>query len=243
MDNNWEKIELYKNITNDNNNINNNYYENKPTDYIFILAGGLKENGEINDFVKKRLDKGIELYNEIKNNSKNCKIIVMGGGTYHKSPFLNEDKFVIHESTSCAIYLNKNGIKAENIFREWSSYDTIANGLFAYMNFIIPLNIKKIYLITSEFHIDRTKTIFNYFNTLYGNLIKINYITTENYGIDKNILIERIKRENNSNINFKNNIIDNYHTLNDFMNWFYINHNAYKSIINYEINNNINKTY
>ena len=68
-------------------------------------------------------------------------------------------------------------------------------------------------------------------------------ITTENYGIDKNVLNERKKRENNSNINFKNNIIDNYHTLNDFMNWFYINHNAYKSIINYEINNNINKTY
>ena len=50
--------------------------------YIFVLAGGIDNNNEPNIFVKKRLDKAIEMYNLTSNNI----IIVLGGGTYHKPP-------------------------------------------------------------------------------------------------------------------------------------------------------------
>ena len=43
------------------------------------------------------------------------------------------------------------GVCPNMIYKEWSSYDTIANGFFAFTNFIIPLKQKNIILITSEF--------------------------------------------------------------------------------------------
>ena len=86
--------------------------------YIFVLAGGLQENGEVHSFVKRRLDKAIEIYNEIIE-YKPCKIIVMGGGTYHKPPVLNESNYVIHESSSCAVYLTQHGnIEPPPIYEE-----------------------------------------------------------------------------------------------------------------------------
>jgi len=148
------------------------YQTNDEIFYIFVLAGGLQENGEVHEFVKTRLDKAIELYNEIIEYQP-CKIIVMGGGTYHKPPILNESNYVIHESSSCALYLTQHGnIEPKNIYREWSSYDTIANGYYAYLNYIQPLNIKKFTLITSEFHMPRAKVIFDYFNLLSNYLKK-----------------------------------------------------------------------
>ena len=213
--------------------------------YIFVLAGGLKEDGSVHDFVKSRLDKAIQLYNDYKKINIDSVIIVMGGGTYHKPPILNKEKYVIHESSSCASYLHKAGIPAQYIYREWSSYDTIANGYYAFLTYILPLNICNCRLITSEFHIERASTIFDYFNKIiYDNKLSIIYIQTSNTNLPQNILCEREKREKTSNENFKQNIVKNINTLYDFTTWFYSEHGAYKSIISYVINkDDINNTY
>ena len=97
MDNSWEKLNSSQNLIELDDDKNN-----KIENLICVLAGGLQENGEPHEFVKKRLDKAIELYD-----TKKSHILVLGGGTYHKPPFLNKDGFIIHESTSCAIYLSK----------------------------------------------------------------------------------------------------------------------------------------
>jgi hypothetical protein len=212
------------------------------TKYIFVLAGGLDEKGEVHNFVKVRLDKCIELYYTSIINA-NYKIIVFGGGTYHKPPILNTNGYVIHESTACAKYLIDKGIPAENIFREWSSYDTLANGYYAFINFIIPLNIGDIILITSKFHMLRTKQIFNYFIKIFKKEVVITYIETNNSEIDINALEIRNKREHETIKKYNDNIINTYNTVEDFTIWFYTQHNAYKSLINYEINNKINKSY
>jgi len=119
--------------------------------YIFVLAGGTDNTNHPNNFVKKRLDKAIELYNLTSNNI----IIVLGGGTYHKPPGLDSNNYVIHESTSCANYLINKGISPDKIIREWASYDTIANGYFAFLNYIIPFKMNECYIITSQFHMNQ----------------------------------------------------------------------------------------
>jgi hypothetical protein len=206
--------------------------------YIFVLAGGHDDNGECNSFVKNRLNLAIDIYK--KNN--NCKIICMGGGTYHKPPILNKLNYVIHESTTCAYYLCKNGIKEQDIYREWGSYDTIANGFFAYTNFILPLKIKNMILITSEFHMERSKEIFNYFISKCPFEIKIEYIESSNQTIKEDVLKERKKRELESLNNFKNNI--EILSMEEFVEWFYTEHSAYKSIVNYyPLDNNLSSTY
>lgn len=231
----FEKTNIYDCSFNNINNINNNNII-----YIVVLAGGVKENGLVNDFVLKRLDYAIKLYNKFNNN---CKIICLGGGTYHKPPVLNNTKYVIHESTSCAKYLFSKNIPASAIYREWASYDTIGNGYYFYTNYVIPLNIKNIYIITSDFHIKRTKIIFNFFNNIFKTSLNINYISTENYNMNENTLKIRRERENNSSDIFTKNIVNKINTVQDFSIWFYTQHNAYKSIINYTNNNYINKTY
>ena len=96
-----------------------NSSEKKDIKYIFVLAGGQKSNGDVNDFVAKRLDKSIELYSSFMNECYKCKIVCLGGGTYHKKPQLDINGYVVHESSSCAMYLLNNGIPEHDIYREW----------------------------------------------------------------------------------------------------------------------------
>ena len=234
---NWEKHPITINIKNEKF-----YTHKKETKFIVVLAGGLDENGKIHNFVNKRLDKAIELYLNYTNNI-NCKIICMGGGTYHKPPFINNNSYVVHESSACANYLVGKNICKSDIYREWYSYDTIANGFFFFSNYCHHFKINNIDLITSKFHINRTKTIFNYFNNIFLNNIEINYISTENYNIDNKTLAIRQARENESNEYFIQNIVNIFKTLEEFSKWFYEEHNAYKAIINFKLDENINKTY
>lgn len=240
MDTNWENLSIYTNEDKIDKVKENNI--EKEVDYIVVLAGGLQENGKVHSFVQSRLDKAIEIYVDIRS-KKQCKIIVMGGGTYHKPPFLNRDKYVVHESTSCAHYLYCKGIPPQDIYREWSSYDTIANGFYCFLNYILPLEIKHCILITSEFHIERSKSIFEFFNCLCGNYCFFEYITVNNNGISSSILEERVKREKRSCIQFQKTIKNCIKNWKDFTLWFYTHHDAYKSIIEYKNNDKINKSY
>lgn len=99
------------------------------------------------------------------------------------------------------------------------------------------------YIITSQFHMNRTQTIFNYFNKLImNNSIDLKYIETENV-IEKDILKVRMDRERQSDNNFKENIVAHKDTIEKFSLWFYTQHNAYKSNISYYSDYLINDTY
>ena len=129
--------------------------------YILVLAGGLTNN-KVNNFVKKRLDEAIKLYNT----NKNCIIICIGGGTLHKPAILNSSGYILYESSVCAQYLIDNFVNEKDIYREWGSLDTLGNGFFSFTNFIVPLKINEFYLITSNFHMERSLDIFSYFTIL-----------------------------------------------------------------------------
>ena len=98
-------------------------------DAIFVLAGGIDKEGYVHKWVERRLDVAYQLHK-----SSNKKIICLGGGSYHIPPITNKNNFVIHESTSCSEYLISLGTDPKYIFKEWSSYDTIANAMFNLAN-------------------------------------------------------------------------------------------------------------
>lgn len=209
------------------------------TKYIVILAGGCCNSNKLNCFVEKRLDKCINIY------KKGTKIIILGGGTYHKQPILDYRGMVKHESSLCAEYLLNKSIPEKDIYKEWSSFDTIANGFFFYLQFERPLKIDNIDLVTSKFHMPRTKVIFNYFKTLFNTDIKINYIESDDK-LDKDLLVLRKEREHESKISFENNIVNKINKIDEFMEWFYTKHNAYRARIQYDkipINSDLKKTY
>lgn len=212
-------------------------------DYIAVLAGGLDENGQNNPWVKDRLDIAIQLYH-----LRPRKIIVVGGGTYHRQPCLNSEGFVLHESTICAKYLIETGdIPFTDIYKEWASYDTIANGFFVYTNFILPLNIKKILVITSDFHITRTKLIFDWMNDMFTNACACEpvCIGVSTKYLDQDIIEARNRREQKSVESIKK-LSNDKKTLFEFNTWFYTEHKAYNNDFNHvaeQIDENTKKSY
>lgn len=208
-------------------------------EYIFVLAGGMKNSQQNHKFVESRLNRAVEEFTK----TDDAIIVCMGGGTYHKPPFTTNHGYVIHESTCCAKYLIKNyNIEPNKIMREWSSYDTIGNGYFAFMHWIYPLKLPNFTVITSEFHIKRVKVIFDYFNTLFEVNAKINYIATNNSEMNNTVLGTRIEREQNSIISFRR-TIKKLQTLKQFIEWFYTDHSAYCANIEYSQNSEINESY
>jgi vancomycin permeability regulator SanA len=195
-------------------------------EYVFVLAGGLDNLGRNHPWVKDRLDVAYRLY-EIKKR----KIIILGGGTYHKPPHINREKFVIHESTMGAKYLLDKGIPAEDLYREWGSYDTIANGFFSLLNFIIPLGIKSALVITSDFHMPRSKAIFRWIYQLWNQKCDLEFLEVSTKYLDNEIIQARTDREKRSLITFHQ-VMDKIQTMKDFHYWFYREHQAYNCNFN-----------
>jgi len=237
--NDWNKINYkYNNLFNklDNIKLNKNY------DVIYILAGGFNNKGIINKWVKRRLDYFINLYNKNKNNIKY--VVCLGGGTYHKPPVLNTEKYVIHESTGLVKYLLDNRIPKNILMREWFSYDTIANGYFSYINFTKIRNWKNILVITSNFHLERSKLIFEWIYSLDNIKYNLDFIGVSDKGFDINIINSRIKREKQSIINLKK-VISKINNLEKLHEWFHKEHNCYNCNFNniQKLDENIKNSY
>ena len=190
------------------------------TKNIFILAGGLTDNKENNLWVNERLKKALTIEG---NNNFYC----IGGGTYHKPHLLDNSGFVIYESSKMVEFLLNNNIEKKNIKTEWSSYDTIGNGYFSFINFIIPLKLNNIYVITSNFHIERVRLIYNYFNNLFNLNLIITYIDSIN-NMDRELLEIRTLREKESCEKFIG-VMKKNNTLEKFIYWFYNDHDCYNS--------------
>ena len=93
-------------------------------------------------------------------------------------------------------YLLDNGIPKNIIMREWFSYDTIfPNGYFSYINFTKIRNWKNILVITSDFHLERSKLIFEWIYSLDNTKYNLNFIGVSDKGLDTNIINYRRIRE------------------------------------------------
>ena len=216
--------------------INNKYEINEiKLDIIIVLAGGLNEKGKLHEWVIRRLNRAIELYKIY-----NIPILCCGGGTYHKPPFINDSGFVVHESTECVNYLVQNNVMKNMIYREWSSYDTIANAFFSMTSHIwCRPKIKNIAIITSEFHNERVTEIFNWVYSLSDDEYVLKYYPVSDINLNEDMLICRREREKNS----RENILilkTKIQTITQFTDWLYKEHNAYNN--NFISSENISET-
>ena len=191
---------------------------------IIILGGGLTQNYKLPEWVKKRCDIGIQIY---KDDPKNFLFITASGGSYHYRPKIIGN-FVEFESCIISKYLIDKGIPSDKIYRESSSYDTIGNMYFIKTTLTDPLDLKNLIIITSDFHIQRSKILANFIFNLDAEY-NIQYIEIKS-DVDDEIYSNRIKKEENS---IKKFILDmnNINNLKDFTNWLFNNHACYKPMI------------
>jgi len=189
-------------------------------DVIVVMAGGLDDNGWIHPWVRNRLDVAIELYKK-----KETPIICTGGGTYHKPPALNQERFVIHEATACAEYLINNGVKPESIIKEWGSYDTIASVYFTLLLCISPRNWRRICVITSTFHMPRVELLFNWICGLHHHY-HCTFVEAKDDNLDQKVVAQRTLREQKSVENVAN-LRKSISTKEEFHRWLFTQHKAY----------------
>lgn len=194
----------------------------KEYDCILIPGGGLLNDGSLPPWTIARLEYALSLKNE-------CRwFLLLSGGTVHKPPPVDADGFPLFESRELAKHLVRAGIKPDRILTEISSYDTIGNAYFARMLFTEPLNLNKLLVITSDFHIPRTKAIFEWVFRLPPISFKyhLDFESTLNEGLSSQALAARIQREKISLENLRKTIQD-VNTLDKFISWLYTEHTAY----------------
>ncbi|HYP14350.1 MAG TPA: YdcF family protein [Bryobacteraceae bacterium] len=127
-------------------------------DAILVLGGGVREGGELPIWVKNRFDLALRLH-------RGEPIVCLSAGTPHRPPPLDEFGFPIFESAAGARYLMSKGLAPELIQIENVSYDTIGNAYFSKLVHVDPPGWSKLLVITSEFHMERTRAIFEW---VYG---------------------------------------------------------------------------
>lgn len=123
---------------------------------ILIPGGGVTTTGEVVPWVRARLDRAIALY------PQPSYFIPLSAGTTHKPPPLDNELFPVLESIAAARYLLQRGIAGERILPETVSLDTIGNAYFARVQHTDPLGLRRLRVITSEFHLPRTQAIFTW---------------------------------------------------------------------------------
>jgi hypothetical protein len=182
-------------------------------DCIIILGGSIKNNGDLPNWVINRLDEAL--------NNPTKYYIVTSRGTTHKPPPIDKNNMPIDEANRMAQYLIAKGINSEKIFLESWSMDTIGNAYGVLMMHCIPRNFKKILVITSDFHIRRSESIFRKVFSLPKNEFILSFISSNSELKESEKEIKSLEKWKKNSKKIKN--------LQDLHNFIFVDHNAYNA--------------
>ncbi|KAJ8906781.1 hypothetical protein NDN08_003267 [Rhodosorus marinus] len=125
-------------------------------DAVIVPGGGLDDRGRMHPFVEERLEAALRV------DPRPKWFIVLSRGTTHRIPPRDETGRPIDEATVSANYLMSKGAEPSSVLKECWSLDTIGNAYFARYMIIDNLDLRRLLIITSDFHMERTKAIFHW---------------------------------------------------------------------------------
>ena len=191
-------------------------------DCIFIPGGGLLLDGSLPPWTQSRVDRALELREQTR------WVACLSAGTVHKPPPLNHAGHPIYESTVAAEYLINNGAKPETILTEICSYDTIGNAYYSRLLFADPFKMRNLLVITSDFHMARTKVIFEWIYSLTPLTLKyqMKFENISDQGLSPSSLKARQLREKKS-LDQLQSTTSRISTLSECFGWLYTEHKAY----------------
>jgi hypothetical protein len=191
-------------------------------DAILVPGGGVREGGRLPLWVRRRLDLAIQLIG-------GASIVTLSAGTTHRPPPLDEAGFPIFESVTAARYLIDAGVPPDRVLVETHSYDTIGNAFFSRVIHIDPRGMRRLLVITSDFHLARTQTVFNWVYRLTPALpYELGFRSVPDDGMDQSVLTERQAKERKS-LEELTALAQRLTTLPDFHRWLFTEHDAYNS--------------
>lgn len=163
----------------------------KSYDAIIIPGGGLEPDTNLpQPWVRARLDAALKLAPRTKY------FVALSRGTTHRPPPLDSDGFPILESAASAKYLVENGLENRSrVLLDGWSLDTIGNAFFACRMMCEPIGLRKCLVITSEFHILRTRAVFEWVFGMSDVEFELDFLVTEDVGLDDAQSAARRRRE------------------------------------------------
>lgn len=160
-------------------------------DAVIVLANLMDINGNLNFESAARAKKAVELFN-----TENIPHLVTCGWAYRQ-----DSKIIIAEAFKHYIS-NELGIDSKYIITEHNSRDTVGDAYFTKINISAPRSWKKLLVITSDYHVERTKEIFGF---IYGPEYTIEvigaHVTHNNSAMDNELKSTEAFRENFLGIN------------------------------------------
>lgn len=194
-------------------------------DAVIVPGGGLEpRTNQPQPWVRARLDAAIEL------SSRTKYFVVLSRGTTHRSPPLDARGFPILESATSAQYLLEHGIDDPGrILLDGWSLDTIGNAFFARSMICEPMQLKSCCVVTSAFHMARTRAIFDWVFSLDGAEFGLDYLISPDVGLDDEQHSARVLKEQNSLRDLRENTIPRVTTLGKLSSFLFGEHGAYKT--------------
>ncbi len=209
---------------------------------IIVLSGGINSDGSFPEYVQNRLTKALEI------KSDNDYLITASRTTVYKAPPRDSDGFPIDDAVQYAQFFLDNGVPREDLRIENCSFETLGSAYFLRNLHIDPLEIANLTIITSSFHMPRTKAMFDFVFSLPDNTnlrksYNITYIDTPNAGLNDDFLQERCKREKQG-IQRVQELKQQINNLQEFNKWLFAHHAAYTiGLPIYRISDKVKKTY
>lgn len=197
-------------------------------DCVIIPGGGVDNNGLPSAWVCARLDRALAMA------SSTTYFLVLSRGTTHRPPVLDKNLFPVDEASASAAYLIEHNIPSNKILIENWSLDTIGNAYFARQCILEPMELHRLAVITNDFHMTRTKFIFDWvFSLSYSTQdqcqkFKIDYFSVSNQDMTDEQLLARIDKERMAcaDVKMKTEKITNLSQMAQFL---FVEHGAYKA--------------
>jgi hypothetical protein len=188
-------------------------------DAVLIPGGGLTPSGALTPFVRARLDRALAHSTDL--------YIPLSAGTPHLPPPLDARGYPIFEAIPAAQYLHERGIPKSRILAEACSYDTIGNAFFPRTIHTDPRGLRRLLIVSSEFHMPRTEAIFRWvFGAAPDRGYDLAFEATEDIGISPDALKARAERESAS-LAVVRNLASSIVTLSGIHQWIFAEHGAY----------------
>jgi uncharacterized SAM-binding protein YcdF (DUF218 family) len=157
-------------------------------------------------------------------------ILCLSAGTAHLPQLLSKDGLPIWESTSCAAYL-KTRFEISNVYVETTSYDTIGNAFYTRTAHTDINGWRRLLIVTSEFHMDRTRAIFDWIfefpPTSGKKKYDLYYLSSANVGLTEEAVTARREREAQSATTLGQVLIPKYKSLPEIYQFLTESHSLY----------------
>ena len=200
-------------------------------DAILVLGGGAPPAPDAQlPFVAARCKAAAALW---KAAAKKPKILTLSAGTAHVPQLLDARGSVVFEATASAAVIINEGVSPEDVFVETTSFDTIGNAFYSRNDHCSLAGWRRLLVITSEFHLARTKAIFDWVYGAAGaepsGAYELSYLGTEDTGLTPAEVSARKAREQASTRNVLSSLEPGYRKLASVREFLTTRHDLYSA--------------